>query len=102
MPIELEPPELAQLVDFAERPRVDDWSLRAALVRYASPEPERVAQLVELMRRLEWALKQETKELERDGVAIWARCNDDTAPAPDDDSKVVAVLAATAEIDRLG
>jgi hypothetical protein len=28
MPVEVEPPELARLLDFAERPRADEWSLR--------------------------------------------------------------------------
>ncbi len=102
MPVKVEPPELARLLDFAERPRVDDWSLRAALVRYAQPEPERAARLLELVRRAEGALHRHGKLLERDGPAIWATVTDDpsspTASYPD----VTALLLATAELDQLG
>src|SRR5262249_49752634 len=68
---EIEPPQLACLVDFAERPRIRDWSLRAALVRYAQPEPERVNRVVELVRRIEWALRSHRKAIERAGQEIW-------------------------------
>ncbi len=71
MPVELQPPELARLVDYAERPRDDDWSLRAALVRYAQPEPQRVSAILDLVRRLEWALRPHQKLLEREGPALW-------------------------------
>ena len=36
VPAEVEPAELAQLLDFAECPHTENWSLRAALVRYAN------------------------------------------------------------------
>ena len=56
VPADIEPPELARLLDFAERPRTQDWSLRAALVRYAQPRPQSVSDLLDLVRRLEAAL----------------------------------------------
>src|SRR5262249_41526556 len=65
VPVELQPPELARLVDYAERPRRDDWSLRAALVRYAQPEPQRVSAILDLVRRIEWALRPHQKLLDR-------------------------------------
>src|SRR5262249_55341345 len=77
MPVEVEPPELARLIDFAERPRVDDWSLRAALVRYAQPEPQRAARLLEVVRRAEGALNRHGKLLEGNGPTIWATLGDD-------------------------
>ena len=52
MATEVSPPELAALLDYAERPRVDDWSLRAALTRYAQPQPQRASDLIEVMRRV--------------------------------------------------
>lgn len=41
--------------DLSERPRVDDWSFRAALVRFAQVEPVRAGAVLELIRRFEWA-----------------------------------------------
>ncbi|MGH8985440.1 MAG: hypothetical protein ACRDY6_16400 [Acidimicrobiia bacterium] len=102
MPVKVEPPELARLLDFAERPRVDDWSLRAALVRYAQPEPERAARLLELVRRAEGALHRHGKLLERDGPAIWATVTDDPSSPTASHPDVTALLLATAELDQLG
>ena len=101
MPAEIEPAELARLLDTAERPRADDWSLRAALTRYAQPEPQRASNVIELLRRIEFALKPHTKLLEREGPAVWAALEPD-AGAGDVDPFVVEVLRALADIDRLG
>ena len=100
MPDAVEPAELERLLDFAERPRVDDWSLRAALVRYAQPEPERAAQILELVRRIDAALRRHRKLFERDGPMVWtqltgSRSSDGGSP------EVIGVLEATVEIDRL-
>jgi hypothetical protein len=102
VPVDLEPPELARLVDFAERPRVDDWSLRSALVRYAQPEPARVAQILELVRRIDAALGTHRSVLESDGDALWTAVADDSAATDGSDAAVVGLLRAAAEIDRLG
>jgi hypothetical protein len=102
MPTELEPPELAQLVDFAERPRVGDWSLRAALVRYAQPEPEQVGQIVELVRRIEWALQAESKLLASEGPAVWATLASGPDGADGPNARTVALLRAATEMDQLG
>ena len=97
---EVEPAELERLLDFAERPRVDDWSLRAALVRYAQPEPERAAQILELVRRIDAALRQHRKLFERDGPVVWmeltgSRSSNGGSP------EVIGVLEAAVELDRL-
>jgi hypothetical protein len=78
------------LLDAAERPRVQGWSLRSALVRYAQPQPVRASQVLELVRRIEWALKPHLKLLERDGLGA----------APD--QNVAGVLEALADLDALG
>jgi hypothetical protein len=95
----LEPAELAALVDTAERPRAENWSLRAALTRYAQPQPQRASAVIELLRRIEFALKPHTKRLEREGPAVWAELHD---RAPATDALLVGLLQALAEIDRLG
>lgn len=98
---EIEPPELARLVDFAERPRVQDWSLRAALVRYAQPEPERTQQILELVRRIEFALRPHRKAIERGGPQIWSELQEDAGQAGEH-AEVVALLRPVVELDRLG
>ena len=59
------PDDGIRLVDYAESPRVDDWSLRGALVRFAQPEPGRASALLELVRRTDGAIKPFTRGLER-------------------------------------
>lgn len=95
----LEPPELAALVDAAERPRAANWSLRAALTRYAQPQPQRASAVIELLRRIESASKPHTKRFEREGPAVWAEV---TGEAPATDERLVGVLRALADVDRLG
>jgi hypothetical protein len=102
VPVDLEPPELARLADYAERPRADDWSLRSALVRYAQPEPERVNLLLELVRRIEWALKPHRRIVEREGPALWDALHQNAAQLPEPQSRVVGLLGTMGELDRLG
>jgi hypothetical protein len=99
MPAEIEPPELARLVDFAERPRIRDWSLRSALVRYAQPEPQRVNDILELVRRIDAALGKNASALDRDGPAFW---NALEKVGAEPDAYVVGVLRAARELDALG
>jgi hypothetical protein len=97
MAAEIEPRALAELVDFAERPRVDDWSLRAALVRYAQPEPQRVNDILDLVRRTDWALGKQSATLAREGADLWAALeNGDTS------SELVELLRAAQVLDGLG
>ena len=99
MPPEIEPPELARLVDFAERSRTEDWSLRSALVRYAQPEPQRVNDVLELVRRVDAALGKNAAALTKNGPAFWnALEHDGEAPDP----YVVGVLCAARDLDALG
>jgi hypothetical protein len=97
VPAEIEPPELARLVDFSERARTDDWSLRSALVRYAQPQPERVNDVLDLVRRVEWALGKQSKRVEREGAALWSALE-----SVDDGDDLVALLRAAQELDGLG
>jgi hypothetical protein len=99
MPAEIEPPELARLVDFAERPRTRDWSLRSALVRYAQPEPQRVNDILELVRRVDAALGKSAQKLDRDGPAFWDALEHDRS-GPDE--YVVGLLQAARQLDALG
>lgn len=47
---------MALLVDYAERARTHEWTLRSALVRYAQIAPERASVVLELIRRTDGAL----------------------------------------------
>src|ERR1044072_5137469 len=101
MPAEIAPPELAALVDYGKRARVDDWSLRSPISRYAQPQPVRASAVLELVRRIEFALKPHTKLIEKQGEALWAavQADDDN---DSDDGLVVGLLLAMAELDSLG
>jgi hypothetical protein len=72
VPADPEPPELARLVDYAERARVGDWSLRSALVRYAQGQPQRVSDVLDLVRRIEFALHPHARMLVAEGPDLWA------------------------------
>jgi hypothetical protein len=100
VPAEIEPDELAALVDYQERPRVDDWSLRAALTRYAQPEPQRVGDLLEVVRRIEFAMGSYQKTIESDGPQLWKSLHDGDAPATND--RLLGMLGAMVELDDLG
>lgn len=96
----IEPPELAALVDLAERPRATGWSLRAALVRYAQPEPVRSGEILELVRRIDQALKGHAKLLAKQGPDVWAAvAGDDAAEGTD---ALVDLLVASQPLDGLG
>ncbi len=97
VPAEIEPPELARLVDFSERARTDDWSLRSALVRYAQPQPQRVNDILDLVRRVEWALGKQSKRVERDGEDLWRALESGAGG-----DELVALLRAAQELDALG
>lgn len=98
MPAELEPPELASLVDFAERSRVGDWSLRSALCRYAQPQPQRVSNVLEQVRRIEFAVHPLQSRLAKEGPDLWAALQ---AGATDGDL-LLGLLRAMTDLDRLG
>ncbi len=102
MPAEIEPPALARLVEFAERPRIEDWSLRAALVRYAQPQPQRVNDLLDLVRRTEFALGQHSALLQHDGAALWDALEDGTVPGDARLAHVVDLLRVIEKLDRIG
>jgi hypothetical protein len=98
---EVEPPELARLVAFAERSRVGDWSLRSALCRYAQPQPRRVSEVLDVVRRIEFALHPMARQLVTDGPDLWSRL--EAGPSDDDpDALLLGLLGAMVELDRLG
>lgn len=99
---DIEPPELAELVDFAERARVDDWSLRSAGVRYAQPEPERVSRILESVRRTDGALHSHSRLLQREGQKVWDAYVAGGSDAVAGMREVVGLLEVAAELDRLG
>jgi hypothetical protein len=101
MVAEVAPPELARLLDFAERPRVHDWSLRAALCRYAQPQPERVSTVLDLVRRIEFAMSSHTKDLELLGPAHWQALETGEATTGVEPF-VVDLLRVMSELDQLG
>lgn len=100
MPAELEPPELAARVDYAERSRTGDWSLRSALVRYAESQPVRVSQVLELVRRLDAALHAHAKVLAKQGPAVWAAVGAGAPPAGVEPA-LLGLLEAAGELDQL-
>ena len=97
-------------VDFTERPRPPDgWSLRAALTRYAQGQPERVGNLLEVVRRIQFGLGRVEADLQpcidrvevvADALAAWAA---DPWHAYRPDAEVDAVIVeVTGELDALG
>ena len=98
---DLQPPELAQLVDYAERPRAGDWSLRAALVRYAQFRPGHVRDLMDLVRRLDQALHGQAKVLAREGEQLWQALGSDSAPLAGETGFVLELLRLAAVLDEL-
>jgi hypothetical protein len=98
MPADIEPPQLAALLDYQERPRVDGWSLRAALTRYAQPQPRRVGDLLEVVRRIEFAMGSYQKTVESDGPALWRTLQEGGGETND---RLVGMLQAMTELDAV-
>lgn len=84
----------------AERPRVANWSLRAALTRYGQPQPQRTSDLIEVLRRIDVALKQRSGLFERHGDALWAALGDPAPPAPElrDGIELLGVISRVDEV----
>ncbi|MEM8706830.1 MAG: hypothetical protein AAGE98_10270 [Actinomycetota bacterium] len=88
------------LVNHAESPRADDWTLRSALVRLASPEPQLVADLLTRVRRLDATLSQASSILAKQTVVCDRALTLDTVdgepvdPYPDTRTADLARLAA--------
>ena len=83
--------EAVQLADYAERPRVDTWTLRSALVRSAQQAPVAASAVLELVRRTDAALAPHRRDLERTAIA-------DLSSAP----AVVDLLSVAVILDELG
>ncbi|MFW2380935.1 MAG: hypothetical protein ACN4GZ_04180 [Acidimicrobiales bacterium] len=65
-PVEVD--EQHSVLNYAEAPRVGDWTLRSALVRLAQPHPLRSEAVLQLVRRLDAALKPLIRPLQLHGV----------------------------------
>jgi hypothetical protein len=87
--------EGARLVDFAECPRIGDWTLRSALVRYAQRSPVAASAVLELVRRTDAALQPHRRALERTPVA-------EVVADGDSDPAVLDLLVVAAVLDELG
>lgn len=101
MVAEVRPAQLAQVLDAAERPRAQNWSLRAALTRYGQPQPQRASAVIELLRRTDGAIRPHTKLLEQEGDAVWQAVQAPGEPQAVDAS-VVELLRAIVDLDTLG
>ena len=101
MAVEVSPPELAQLIDVSERPRAGNWSLRAALTRYGQPQPQRTHDLIEVLRRIDVAVRNALPALGEHGVALWQALENGAAPA-DDAAPFVELLLVIRDIDSVG
>ncbi len=76
--------------------------MRAALVRYAQPQPRRVNDLLDLVRRTEFALGQHAAVLQRDGTALWEALDGGAVPSDERQAHVVDLLRVAMELDRIG
>jgi hypothetical protein len=98
VPAEIQPPELAALVDYAERSREGDWSLRSALCRYAQPQPQRVSAVLEVVRRIDAVVQPVSGRIAKEGPALWAALEGGAS----EDDPLVALLRVARDLDRLG
>ncbi len=91
------------LVEYAERSRVGDWSLRSALVRYAQPEPRRAGAVLELVRRTDGALKPFARVLERTPSLVTVARDRAPLDGLDDEARAaVAIVGVALDLDHLG
>lgn len=98
-------PELS-LLNYAESPRVGDWTMRSALMRFAQPQAERAGAVLELVRRLDAVLHHVARPLERhtvtcDRALSLPLVDEPAAPYPDTRTADLA-RAAQAEPDGFG
>ena len=98
---DVQPAALAMVLDFAERPRAADWSMRSALTRYGQPEPQRASDVTMVLRRVDAALKQHLATFRHDGPALWAALEDGSA-VEDSLASVLDLVRVARDLDRLG
>jgi hypothetical protein len=99
-------PAADELLEYTERPRAHGWSLRSALTRYAQGQPQRVSDVLQLVRRIEAAYASHASDGLRDCIAELDRLGDVLAewagdPAgPTGDPPHDEVDATTADVAR--
>lgn len=92
----------ASLLNYAERSRAGDWSMRSALTRYAQPQPTGAARVLTLVRRLDAVLHQVLRQLEQHTVVCDRRLSaaeldrPPREPHPDTRGADLARIARTA------
>ena len=101
MSVEVSPPQLAALIDVAERPRAGNWSLRAALTRYGQPQPQRTSNLIEVLRRIEVAVHGSLPQLHEHGPDLWDELTAGAAPTHDH-AALVELLKLIRDVDEVG
>jgi hypothetical protein len=79
-------PDVEALLELADRPRVQGWTMASALTRYAQPRPALVGQVWEVMRRVLWSLGPGAESAAAEGQGDVA----------------AAVLEAATRLDALG
>lgn len=93
------------VLDYAERARADDWSMRSALVRFAQPEPVRAGAVLELVRRVDGALHPLVRSLERTAVVCDRLLDESVRPEPREpypDARVVDLARLVAAMPHAG
>lgn len=85
------------LLDYAERARTGDWSMRSALVRFAQAEPVRAAALLTQVRRLDAVLGPLARSLERRFVV----CDRELGESPGVEAVVPYPDIRTADLARV-
>ncbi len=83
------------LADYAERPRVGDWTLRSALVRHAQRSPVAASAVLELIRRTDASLQPFRRALASSPVAT-------VDGAADVRPGLVDLLCVAAVLDEIG
>ena len=71
-------------------------------MRYAQPQPQRVNDLLDLVRRTEFALGQHAALLQRNGAALWDALEDGSVPSDARLAHVVELLRVVMKLDRIG
>jgi hypothetical protein len=100
---DVQPAELAALLDVAERPRVGGWTLRSALTRYAQPRPAQVGELLDLVRRIDGVRSGLVDVARHDGPALWAAATEGDGDGGAGVSPfAIGLVRALIEVDRLG
>ncbi len=96
-PVEVD--ETRSLLNYAEAPRIGEWTLRSALVRLAQPYPLRAEAVLGLVRRLDAALKPFVRTLQKHAVVTGRMIPPSTEGIADARVVDLAVLSERSGVD---